>query len=345
MIIKRNLKSQMPSLKRCKIGDSVGDDDGCSTARKKTKINGYYPLNLLGDVAAGLSSVSFHGLLSAGASEKGFSASWCTEVSCSPAEEESESKVETSVEVKMNRPADVSRPPLVRTSRGRVQVLPSRFNDSVMEDWKEEGNTSLCDYSFEDEREYECRKEKYDSRTPKAYNQNTSKGRKDDKVVYKPRNYSTLYEEVTRKNGLVDYNNSNIRRSSSTSRNTLIAKRRELIKHERQRFVDMGVVEFRGSDKHLKENDQGEIYGPEDFYAGDLVWAKAGKKEPFWPGIVIDPLSQAPDLVMRSCIADAACVMFLGYAGNENHRVWITSYTERVGCLRICVFGEAIYVF
>ena len=61
----------------------------------------------------------------------------------------------------------------------------------------------------------------------------------------------------------------------------------------------------------------------EDFYAGDIVWAKAGRKEPFWPAIVIDPMTQAPELVLRSCIADAACVMFLGYAGNEDQRVCI----------------------
>jgi hypothetical protein len=63
------------------------------------------------------------------------------------------------------------------------------------------------------------------------------------------------------------------------------------------------------------------LYGPEDFYAGDMVWAKAGRKEPFWPAVVIDPMKQAPELVLRSFIADAACVMFLGNAGNENQRV------------------------
>jgi hypothetical protein len=73
-----------------------------------------------------------------------------------------------------------------------------------------------------------------------------------------------------------------------------------------------------------KENNgerKDRLYGPEDFYAGDMVWAKAGRKEPFWPAVVIDPMKQAPELVLRSFIADAACVMFLGNAGNENQRV------------------------
>lgn len=63
------------------------------------------------------------------------------------------------------------------------------------------------------------------------------------------------------------------------------------------------------------------VYGPEDFYAGDLVWGKSGKNEPFWPAIIIDPMTQAPELVLRSCIPDAACVMFFGHSGTENERV------------------------
>jgi len=133
MIIKRNLKSQMPSLKRSKLGDSAGeDDDNSAVSRKKRKTNtknGYYPLNLLGEVAAGIIPVSFRGILS---SEKGFAASWCTELSCSPGEVESKTKGRDSMRAKAKSDravaaAEVPRPPLVRTSRGRVQVLPSRL--------------------------------------------------------------------------------------------------------------------------------------------------------------------------------------------------------------------------
>lgn len=66
------------------------------------------------------------------------------------------------------------------------------------------------------------------------------------------------------------------------------------------------------------------VYGPEDFYSGDLVWGKSGRNEPFWPAIVIDPMTQAPELVLRSCIPDAACVMFFGHSGTENERVCIS---------------------
>jgi len=297
MIIKRDLKSQMPSLKRCKLADSVGEDEECSYARKKKKTNGcYYPLNLLGDVAAGLIPASFHGLLSGGVSEKGFSTSWCSQAPCSPGEVESNSKEEM-VTVKKKR---VQRPPLVRTSRGRVQVLPSRFNDSVLDNWKKDGRTSLQDCEVEDE--FECKKDRV---LQKICNGNVRKGRNNEKIGYKQRKYSALCRDDD--DGMRTRYKSCGRRKSSV--------------------LDVDEVDLMmGSDDEVDLNEtKGEkkdgLYGPEDFYASDIVWAKAGRKEPFWPAIVIDPLKQAPELVLRSVIIDAACVMFLGNAGNENQRV------------------------
>ena len=99
-------------------------------------------------MAAGVIPVSFHGLLGAGVAEKRFSASWCNGV-------ESNAKNDI-VEVKKKN--EVQRPPLVRTSRGRVQVLPSRFNDSVIDNWRKESKSSGglrdCDY----DEEFECKK-------------------------------------------------------------------------------------------------------------------------------------------------------------------------------------------
>ncbi|KAK7293464.1 hypothetical protein RJT34_16330 [Clitoria ternatea] len=109
MIIKRNLKSQMPSLKWVKLGDPVGEKDECLYGRKKKKTNSYYPLNLLEDVVTGVILVGLHGLLSARVSEKGFSALWCIQVLCSPGELESNSKNDA-VQAKKNQ---VQRPPLV----------------------------------------------------------------------------------------------------------------------------------------------------------------------------------------------------------------------------------------
>ncbi|XP_019415566.1 PREDICTED: histone-lysine N-methyltransferase ATX4-like [Lupinus angustifolius] len=298
MIIKRNLKSQMPSVKRCKHSDSVGEKEECSYARKKRKRanNDSYPLNLLGDIAGGEIPVSFHGLLT----EKGFSVSRCTEVSCStPCEVESNSKDGSCGSVcgaKQNPGGEVQRPPLVRTSRGRVQVLPSRFNDSVMDNWRKDSKSSLPDGEFDDE--FEPKTQKFGSKAPKNCNQNAKKGRKDTKMGYNPQNYPALCEG----------------NASESFDSTFV--------DERGMLVDMEGVESMGNERVLKENVERKdgLYGPEDFYAGDIVWARARKREPFWPAIVIDPMYQAPELVLRSYVADAACVMFLGYTGNQNER-------------------------
>ncbi|KAE8077675.1 hypothetical protein FH972_016217 [Carpinus fangiana] len=323
MIIKRNLKSQMPSLKRSKLGDSAGeDDDNSAVSRKKRKTNinnGYYPLNLLGEVAAGIIPVSFRGILS---SKKGFAASWCTELSCSPGEVESKTKGRdlTRAKAKSDRAvaaSEVPRPPLVRTSRGRVQVLPSRFNDSVIENWRKDSKTSLRDYSFDEDTE--SKKDKFSFRTPKT---GLKKDRNDEKTGLKCRKYATLCEEEEgEEEGYLGFRNFNNVRKYSSSRSTLTSVNEQLGEDE-----NCPVEEIKEQVEFLENGERKHgLYGPEDFYSGDIVWAKPGKKEPHWPAIVIDPMRQAPELVLRSCIADAACVMFFGYSGNENQRdyAWV----------------------
>ncbi|XP_014518598.1 histone-lysine N-methyltransferase ATX5 [Vigna radiata var. radiata] len=306
MIIKRNLKSQMPNLKRVKLGDSVGEDDDCSYARKKRKTNGYYPLNLLGDVIP----VSFHGLLGASVSDKGFSATWCTQVSCNGVE----SNAKHNVVVEAKKKSEVQRPPLVRTSRGRVQVLPSRFNDSVIDNWRKESKSTsgLRDGDYDDE--FECKKEKLSFRAPKVCT-NQKKGKNEEKTGTKARKYSALCKSYERS-----------KCSSLPGGGALALRHGGLVveEDEKGRFLEVEGVGLMGLKENSGERRNG-LFGPEDFYAGDIVWAKAGRKEPFWPAIVIDPMTQAPELVLRSCIADAACVMFLGYAGNENQRdyAWV----------------------
>ncbi|CAB4271594.1 unnamed protein product [Prunus armeniaca] len=322
MIIKKNLKSQMPSLKRCKLGESAGEDED-NSGRKKRKTNGYYPLNLLGEVAAGIIPVSLHGLLGSVGAEKGFSASWCTEVSCSP-EVELKSKSRESAKAKTNRTAEVSRPPLVRTSRGRVQVLPSRFNDSVIENWKKESKTSLRDYSIDEE--IECKKEKASFKAPKQGSQNAKKTRNAERIGYNSKKYSGMCEEEdeVEEEGSMRFRSLDIRKYSS-SRSTLTSVHEQLVEDDKCPVAEIDEQDdLVGTVRAPKERKDG-LYGPEDFYSGDTVWAKPGRKEPFWPAIVIDPISQAPELVLRACIPDAACVMFFGYSGNENQRdyAWV----------------------
>ncbi|XP_015692304.1 histone-lysine N-methyltransferase ATX3-like isoform X2 [Oryza brachyantha] len=72
------------------------------------------------------------------------------------------------------------------------------------------------------------------------------------------------------------------------------------------------VVECKRKSEGGEKKD--DFYWPEDFALGDVVWARAGKKCPAWPALVIDPLQHAPAVVLNSCIPGALCVMFFGYS-------------------------------
>ncbi|KAI0524193.1 hypothetical protein KFK09_003557 [Dendrobium nobile] len=63
-----------------------------------------------------------------------------------------------------------------------------------------------------------------------------------------------------------------------------------------------------------------DYFFPGDFSLGDVVWAKSGKKYPAWPAVVINPMQQAPAMVLNSCIPGALCVMFFGFSGNGQER-------------------------
>jgi len=355
MIIKRNLKSQMPSLKRCnKLGDNSAceeDDNSPLSRRKKRKLksnshhgsSGYYPLNLLREVAAGVIPVSLKSL-------NGFAAaasSWCTEVSCSPPESNARDSTKTRAvndnsNCNSNRTVEVSRPPLVRTSRGRVQVLPSRFNDSVIEIWRKESKTNLHDYSFgdndndndedvvdddDDDVDYDIQFNSNSSRKVKVkvkmgfglrrMGRNVSKVKKQSRHCA-GKYVDTCEEEEEKEDDEVKFKGGFDMKKyySSCSRSTLTSVHENLVVDD----TECGGV----LDSSSGERKEDELFGPEDFYSGDIVWAKSGNKYPFWPAIVIDPMTQAPELVLRSCIADAACVMFFGCSGNDgNQRVCV----------------------
>ncbi|CAN1264057.1 Histone-lysine N-methyltransferase ATX4 [Linum perenne] len=329
MIIKRNLKSRMPSLKRCKLDDSACEpDDMTRNKKKKRKLNegggGYCPINFLGQVANGIIPVGFRGILGsaalAGGGHIGFAAaSWCTE------EEDVELDSQFKVPEVSNQTAEVSRPPLVRTSRGRVQVLPSRFNDSVLENWREEERTGLHDDSFqEDDVVVQCdattsrkskEKVKFSSKPSKIVSRNAKNHRSYERGSYFDSRGAALFDEDDMLG--VEFRSFDVKKYS-TSRSMLTSLHDQL-----------------PVDEKCKKNDG--MFGPEDFYSGDIVWAKAGINDPYWPAIVIDPMTQAPELVLRSCIPDAACMMFLGYSGDDQRdyawvrRGMIFPFTDFVG--------------
>lgn len=277
MIIKKNLKSEMPNRKRRRLTEND------ELTQRKKKLNGNnFPLNLLN----GAIPVSFTGLLGA------------TVATVAPGNDNSCFSVVSDDDGKgdiiKTATATATRPPLVRTSRGRLQVMPSRFNDSVIVNWRKDGKNNAAATSAgaaaTSFREFEF--DKFEDFSLKKCNGKGKNG------TGRGRGYSELCEEVLHKNFGV----------AATSKELSL---REIAEETK---MNNGV---------LKKKEG--FFGPEDFVAGDIVWAKARKKEPFWPAIVIDAMSQAPELVLRSCIADATCVMFLGYSRNDDHRdfAWV----------------------
>ncbi|KAK6936693.1 PWWP domain [Dillenia turbinata] len=105
------------------------------------------------------------------------------------------------------------------------------------------------------------------------------------------------------------FKNFDVRRYYSSSRSSLISLQEQMFEVENGR---------------LGEKSE-RRYGVDDFAAGDIVWAKSGKREPAWPAIVIDPVSQAPEQVLYACVPGTVCVMFFGYSGNGKQRdyAWV----------------------
>ncbi|CAI9092542.1 OLC1v1027811C2 [Oldenlandia corymbosa var. corymbosa] len=315
MIIKRNLKSVMPSVKRCRAGDSGGgDDEESSGNRKKRKTStGYYPLHLLREVGSGL-PFSGYGiqriLAKEGAAGATTAASWCNGASYSRGEAESKLKGKQSGG-NGNR-TEPSRPPLVRTSRGRVQVLPSRFNDSVLDNWKKD-KSKIAVKEEDSDPEFEPSKDKCNSKSSRIRELGNTKH-----IGKVP---AFLEDEF----GSRGMNSSSFKKHSS-SRSTITSLHEQIT--EVDEFEELEeIIDLCGIDEFCKEEvkRKGRIYGLDDFLPGDIVWAISGKHSPAWPAIVLDPDTQTPQQVLNYRISGAVCVMFFGYSGNGTQRdyAWV----------------------
>lgn len=341
MIIKRSLKSGMPSAKRCRESQSTGeDDDRPGKNPKRRKSEAYYPFGLLGDVAAGVIPLSGYrfrqifGQNGGGGDCDGFAsfaASWCREVSSGGREvEDGVVRGGKRVVEKIPMP-DVSgkespRPALVRTSRGRVQALPSRFKDSILDDWKDVKRKNNYSDFDEDEVLY------YDDEDDFGF-----KGRE----LVRSRKYMINVNELRQEEdeeGEEDnydddrYDNFRSREFRNSCHRKFWSSRSSLIEQNFCKNKKFPINEARecngvngyGSGEEIEERKCASK-GLEDFAPGDVVWAKAGKCEPAWPAIVIDPTLQAPRKVMDFRVHGAFCVMFLGHSGKGKQRdyAWV----------------------
>ncbi|CAH9092978.1 unnamed protein product [Cuscuta epithymum] len=292
MVVNQITKIGMPKLKRCKVAEN---DDMFSPKRLRTN-----------ELVAGLTKEEFEdcsaclaGLGCRGGStydgEAGSNMMTCDAAQLLPG---------------MKKGLEVNKAPLFKSSRGRVQMLPSKFNDSVLHSWKEERcgaeDEELCVNNVNPTANMEQKEDKNFSfeHVPKT------------KSVGSHEEGGDGYTSHT------DFHN--ILYSSSKSSLSSVSGCGVSSFVESQPKVKTGFARF---EKHTKgKAEKNDFYEPANFVLGDIVWAKCGKKYPAWPAIIIDPLWQAPNSVLRACVPNAVCVMFYGYSRNRQRDYgWIKS--------------------
>lgn len=294
MIIKRTMKFDMPNLKRCKLEEPGGEDFAYSGSTKKRRTNGYYSLCSNGDVED----------FSSG------SGSWFNDESYWAGEVESNLKRLNGDDLSLNPNSDGFQ----RSLRGRVRTIPSRFNNSVLSVWKNEPKFDETDTSFDEEDSVEVFMEED---TEKIDGLGILRKPKKEKYTYKnSKSFQDGVKEEDDDLGCIGFNNFDYAKYIG-------------LKIDDGTFPSMGAEDYDSSFRYsgvrrLKKTNVGkrkEIYRPEDFALGDIVWAKCGRSYPAWPAVVIDPLLQAPEAVLRCCVPGAICVMFYGFSKNGKQRV------------------------
>ncbi|KAI4355233.1 hypothetical protein L6164_004026 [Bauhinia variegata] len=307
MIIKRTMKIEIPNLKRCKMEEVDSDEYEFDAIPKKRRVNGFYSLGMPGE-AEDFSSGS---------------GSWCSEGSYwGNGEVQSESNsMRLNSRTALKRGYKGFRPPLLKSSRGRPQILPSRFNDSVIDTWKNEDiKVEDTDSSFEDDNIF------VDDEAGISGLGFVKKEQRDNYSFKGSNCYPYVEMDEEPEMDSFSFNNFDNRKhanSFSSIRNTVGGGCSLLVKPE---SYATGLSFDSANQKHSKNAEKRkDIYKPEDFALGDIVWAKCGKRYPAWPAIVIDPILQAPKAVLSCCVPGAICVMFFGYSKNGKQRdyAWV----------------------
>lgn len=332
---------EMPKLKRCKIEeidyDKGGDNDDeefCPAAylkKQKTAadcFDGFYsvPVNEFDVHSSNLTN-----LLSTGAS-------------LDAGDVESVSKTL------------VRKPPLLKSSRGRSQALPSKFSDSVVHSWKKDKSEADYQSCFRKNALYSRKRLKHEgsSSSDAKKHRKSQLGSECGFQLYN--NVELIPHSLNPRLALMDYmGGKNIDSSSSgkiycsswSSVTSVSEGCSSPLVVRSSNFPPRPVNGFTGGDKpmngmmngfatarnKLKEKDERkDFFKPGDFLLGDIVWAKCGKKFPAWPAVVIDPLWQAPEAVLRACVPGTICVMFYGYSKNGTQRVNFVSLTFASVC-------------
>lgn len=65
-----------------------------------------------------------------------------------------------------------------------------------------------------------------------------------------------------------------------------------------------------------RHTPEGATFPLEKFQAEELVWARAGTRDPFWPAKVVE-MADVPEAVRRSFVPDALCVEYFGPSSSK----------------------------
>ncbi|CAI8615703.1 unnamed protein product [Vicia faba] len=279
MTIERDLKSVIQNLKRSKL-EEEDRDSASPSLQKKPKANNCFggTEDLIGGSLCG-STEGFN--CSAGGGGGG-------EVHSNSDPDFSSNS--NSALMELNAVSGEA-PLLPRSSRGRVQKLPTKFNDSVLFDSRKKntnGGIKRFGLGFEV------------GNSSRESGSGFGKKGKEIKCDSKTESDNGFYEFGCDKNA----------ESFKSIKTTVSGSRLPLVKTESENGFD---------EKGKKEE---EVFELEEFGLGDMVWVKCGKSNLAWPAVVIDPISQAPESVLRQCVPGALCVMFFGYS-NQKQRNYL----------------------
>ncbi|KAG2599524.1 hypothetical protein PVAP13_5KG429000 [Panicum virgatum] len=296
MIFKRNQRSEILALRRCNAAGGGGEDEGGGDPRPRKRRRGdeFFPVELLGHVpASGIPYAAY-----------GFR--WS---------EEPEAPAEAA------QPVAAARPPVVRTSRGRTQVLPSRFNDSVLIDpWKKEKPA----------------KPPAPVKTEQLVRKN---GVLHDRGAISYRSYalSELDDDDDDDDAIVApyqaRRNFGGSRKYLASHSTLTSVHDELYSSYHRKEVMLRHYyeedDEEDEEEEYEEEEEEIFYCTEEFVYGDIVWAKLGKRQPMWPGVVVDPTQEVAAEAMppQPRGVSVLCVMLFGwraeFSDDEKKYVWV----------------------
>lgn len=309
MIVKRPMKFEMRNLKRCKIDEPDAESGACLSSRSKIlKTNGHC------SVEKGSALGSFCG---SDESKLG------SQVDAGAKKSNCRNELNGSIE----RPT----PPLLTYSRNRSKKLLPRLNDSVVR-VSDNGQAKECTASSIGDADHKVEHEERPGTERGCMEQaDDDKGRLNCEIVRSREQCSRAevdkHLRIENSEALTEVkvtctvlDNFDFRRQLS-SLSPLVCSVNSSPSIDSVGYVPgfshEGTEQWRNGDTEKKR----EIYKPEDFTVGDIVWGKCGKKYPAWPAIVIDPWVNAPDSVLRCCVPGALCVMFFGYSKNGTQRV------------------------